>query len=83
MDSSLEEVVLTDDRVEERLDVDATILVSVEFQERGCAEEVPTLHRQLRGDGEEAVVVDALLAVVRRRIVFSQQLIQQLHVCVT
>ena len=47
MDPGLEQVVFPDDRVEKRLHVDAAVLVPVEFEESGCAEEMSELQGQL------------------------------------
>lgn len=83
MDARLEQVILANNRMEKRLHVDAAVLVTIEFKERGSAEEVAALHRQLRGDCEEAVVVYAFLAVVGWRIVLPEQLVQSFHVCLS
>ena len=47
MNSGLEKVVLSDDGVEERLHVDSTVLISIEFEESGCTEEMSELQRKL------------------------------------
>lgn len=66
MDSSLEEVVLSDDRVEEGLHVDSTVLISIELQESRGAEEVSKLQGKLGGNGKEGVVVQAFLIIMWR-----------------
>lgn len=72
VNTGLEEVVLAHDGVEERLHVDAAVLVAVELEESGCTEEVPELERQLRSNGQEGVVVQSFLVIVWRRKVLSQ-----------
>ena len=57
MDSGLEEVVLSDDGMEEGLHVDSTVLVSVEFEEGRGTEEMSELKRKFGSYCQEGVVV--------------------------
>ena len=43
MDSGLEEIVFSNDRVEERLHIDASVFVSIELEEGGGGKEVSEL----------------------------------------
>lgn len=78
MDSCLEQVVFTHDRVEERLHVNPTVLISVEFQESRGAEEVTELQRQLGGDSKEGVIIETFLVIVGRRNVLLEELMELL-----
>ena len=82
VDSCLKEVILPDDRVEEGLHVDATVLISVELQEGRGAEEVPELKGQLRGNCQKRVVVQTFFVVVRGRNVLLKQLMQLFQLCI-
>jgi hypothetical protein len=76
----LEEVVFPDDGVEEGLHVDASVLIAVEFEEGGGAEEMSEFEVEVGGDGQEGVVVESFLVVVGRREVIAQQLMQSLQI---
>jgi hypothetical protein len=71
VDAGLEEVVFADDGVEEALHVDASVLVSVELEEGGGAEEMSELEGEFGGDCEEGVVVQSFLVIVRGGEVLS------------
>jgi hypothetical protein len=64
--------------VEERLHVNPTVLISVEFQESRGAEEVTELQRQLGGDSKEGVVIETFLVIVGRRNVLLEELMELL-----
>lgn len=83
MDSSLEEVVLSDDRVEEGLHVDSTVLVAVELQESWGAEEVSKLQGELWGNGKEGVVVQALLVIMGRWEVLAEELVKLFEIYIS
>lgn len=62
--------------MEERLHVDATVLISVKFKESGGAEEVTELQGQLRSDSKEGVVVEPFLVIMRRRDILFKKLVE-------
>lgn len=80
MDSCLEEVVFTDYRVEKGLHVDTTVLISVKFEECRGTEEMSELKGEFGGYGEEGVVVQTFLIIMRWGDIFFEKLMELLKI---
>ena len=78
MNSGLEKVVLTHDRVEKRLHIYPPVLVSIKLQECRGTEKMPELQWEFGGNSQKGVIVEPFLVVVGRRKVFPQQLVKLL-----
>lgn len=76
MNSCLEEIVFSNNRVEKWLHINATILIPIELQKGRSTEEMPEFQRKLWRNCQEGVIVESFLSVVRRREVFPKKLMK-------